>query len=36
MKDLPTELQHLSFQRRANRRVKDGTPTAKRGARLGD
>jgi site-specific DNA-cytosine methylase len=31
MKDLPTELQHSSFQRRANRRVKDGTPTDKRG-----
>lgn len=31
MKDLPAELQHASFQRRANRRVKDGTPTDKRG-----
>jgi DNA (cytosine-5)-methyltransferase 1 len=31
MKDLPKELQHSSFVRRANRRVKDGTPTDKRG-----
>lgn len=31
MKDLPLELQHESFQRRANRRVQDGTPSAKRG-----
>lgn len=31
MKDLPTELQHPSFARRANRRVMDGTPTEKRG-----
>lgn len=31
MKDLPTALQHVSFKRRAKRRVKDGTPTAKRG-----
>lgn len=31
MKDLPAELQHSSFQRRANRRVKDGSPTEKRG-----
>jgi DNA (cytosine-5)-methyltransferase 1 len=31
MKDLPEELQHSSFARRANRRVKDGTPTDKRG-----
>jgi len=31
MKDLPEELQHESFKRRANRRVKDGTPSEKRG-----
>ena len=31
MKDLPKHLQHASFQRRANRRVMDGTPTKKRG-----
>jgi DNA (cytosine-5)-methyltransferase 1 len=31
MKDLPLELQHESFQRRANRRVQDGTPSEKRG-----
>jgi len=31
MKDLPEELQHKSFKRRANRRVMDGTPTEKRG-----
>lgn len=31
MKDLPEELQHASFTRRANRRVMDGTPTEKRG-----
>jgi DNA (cytosine-5)-methyltransferase 1 len=31
MKDLPEELQHESFQKRANRRVMDGTPTEKRG-----
>jgi DNA (cytosine-5)-methyltransferase 1 len=31
MKDLPPELQHSSFSRRANRRVCDGTPTEKRG-----
>ena len=31
MKDLPLELQHESFQRRANRRVQDGIPSAKRG-----
>ncbi|MCP3176102.1 DNA cytosine methyltransferase [Desulfuromonas sp. KJ2020] len=31
MKDLPEELWHESFKRRANRRVKDGTPTEKRG-----
>ncbi len=31
MKDLPVELQHTSFIRRANRRVRDGTPTEKRG-----
>ncbi|MGI5868494.1 MAG: DNA cytosine methyltransferase [Kiritimatiellia bacterium] len=31
MKDLPVEMQHASFRRRANRRVSDGTPTEKRG-----
>ena len=31
MKDLPSELQHDSFRRRANRRVCDGTPTERRG-----
>lgn len=31
MKDLPPELWHKSFQRRANRRVSDGTPTERRG-----
>jgi DNA (cytosine-5)-methyltransferase 1 len=31
MRDLPPALQHDSYQRRANRRVKDGTPTARRG-----
>lgn len=31
MKDLPEHLQHKSFQRRANRRVADGTPSDKRG-----
>ncbi len=31
MKDLPEYLQHNSFQKRANRRVCDGTPTEKRG-----
>lgn len=31
MKDLPPELWHESFKRRANRRVSDGTPTEKRG-----
>lgn len=31
MKDLPEDLQHLSFKRRALRRVMDGTPTEKRG-----
>lgn len=31
MKDLPTELQHESFKRRAARRVMDGTPSEKRG-----
>jgi DNA (cytosine-5)-methyltransferase 1 len=31
MKDLPSHLQHESFQRRANRRVMDGTPSEKRG-----
>jgi DNA (cytosine-5)-methyltransferase 1 len=31
MRDLPVELQHQSYMRRANRRVSDGTPTEKRG-----
>ncbi|MFA7235817.1 MAG: DNA cytosine methyltransferase [Phycisphaeraceae bacterium] len=31
MKDLPAQLQHMSFQRRAMRRVMDGTPSEKRG-----
>lgn len=31
MKDLPEELQHDSFKRRASRRVCDGTPSEKRG-----
>ena len=31
MKDLPKELQHKSFAKRASRRVCDGTPTEKRG-----
>ena len=31
MKDLPTELQHKSYQKRANRRVCDGMPSEKRG-----
>lgn len=31
MRDLPQELWHESYQRRANRRVRDGTPTGKRG-----
>ncbi len=31
MRDLPLELQHASFARRAFRRVMDGTPTEKRG-----
>lgn len=31
MKDLPSHLQHESFLRRAKRRVKDGTPSEKRG-----
>lgn len=31
MKDLPDELQHESFKRRAYRRVCDGTPTERRG-----
>lgn len=31
MKDLPENLQHASFTRRALRRVMDGTPTEKRG-----
>lgn len=31
MKDLPAELQHESWRKRANRRVSDGMPTEKRG-----
>jgi len=31
MRDLPPELRHDSYNRRANRRVQDGTPTEKRG-----
>lgn len=31
MRDLPDELQHPSFTRRANRRVMDGTPSDRRG-----
>lgn len=31
MKDLPSELQHTSFAKRASRRVSDGTPSEKRG-----
>ncbi|WP_461225234.1 DNA cytosine methyltransferase [Lacticaseibacillus suihuaensis] len=31
MKDLPAELQHDSFSRRAHRRVQDGTASARRG-----
>ncbi|MEM7533443.1 MAG: DNA cytosine methyltransferase [Chloroflexota bacterium] len=31
MRDLPESLWHESYRRRANRRVKDGTPTEKRG-----
>jgi len=31
MRDLPRELWHESFSRRANRRVMDGTPTERRG-----
>lgn len=31
MKDLPENLQHESFKKRANRRVMDGTPSEKRG-----
>ncbi|NVJ00249.1 DNA cytosine methyltransferase [Myxococcus sp. AM009] len=31
MRDLPQELQHESYARRAFRRVKDGTPTERRG-----
>ena len=31
MKDLPEDLWHESFKRRANRRVSDGTPTENRG-----
>lgn len=31
MKDLPERLQHSSFKRRASRRVRDGTPSEKRG-----
>lgn len=31
MRDLPADLQHVSYQRRAFRRVRDGTPTERRG-----
>ncbi len=31
MRDLPEELHHQSYRRRANRRVMDGTPSEKRG-----
>lgn len=31
MRDLPNELQHASYRRRASRRVMDGTPTERRG-----
>lgn len=31
MRDLPSDLRHDSYSRRANRRVQDGTPTKKRG-----
>lgn len=31
MRDLPEELQHASYNRRANRRVSDGMPTERRG-----
>ena len=31
MRDLPIELQHKSYLRRANRRVRDGMPTERRG-----
>jgi len=31
MRDLPEEYWHDSYKRRANRRVKDGTPTERRG-----
>ncbi len=31
MRDLPEELRHDSYKRRANRRVMDGTPTERRG-----
>lgn len=31
MRDLPTDLQHDSYSRRANRRVRDGIPTERRG-----
>ncbi len=31
MRDLPSELWHDSYSRRANRRVRDGTPTERRG-----
>ncbi|SNT21640.1 DNA (cytosine-5)-methyltransferase 1 [Granulicella rosea] len=31
MRDLPVELQHESYRRRADRRVSDGTPTERRG-----
>ena len=31
MRDLPADLRHKSFDQRARRRVRDGTPTARRG-----
>lgn len=31
MRDLPPEFHHSSYERRANRRVQDGTPTERRG-----
>ena len=31
MRDLPEDLKHESYRRRAYRRVMDGTPTEKRG-----
>ena len=31
MRDLPDELQHVSYSKRANRRVRDGMPTERRG-----